>query len=130
MLTALAISFNNLSQSFIQAATGLPNTSKKNSSAPVITTSTQEKKQIDNLSTAADYLSRAAGVFESIAAVLLSNTEGQLGVIDHDTGDPDHPLSDSVNRKVNLFKLKSGRARESPKAPLECYVEVNKGLSM
>lgn len=126
------MSFNNVSQSFIQAAV-FPEASQKDSISPLVTTSTQEKKQIDNLSAAADYLCRASGVFEAVANLLLSNAEGQLGVVDHDTGDRDRPSSGSMrsmNRKVNFFKTKASKTRGSPKAPLECGIEVMKGLAM
>lgn len=102
-----------------------------------------EKRQIDNLSNAADHLCRASGVFETIANQLIPSWEGQLGelVIGDEVdaeGDPDvRPIMGRKMSKMNPLKglsLKgagiSGGGKGKGKMPLECNVEVIRALAM
>ena len=104
-----------------------------------------EKKQIDNLSSAADHLCRATGVFETIANQLIPSWEGQLGglIIGDEVdeqGDPDTlPIMGRKMSRMNPLKgLKksaagvgiNGVVRGKGKMPLECNIEVIRGLAM
>ena len=136
MLVALAASLNNLSQSLISAASTPSVTS---SSKTQVMTSSMEKRQIDNLSSAADHLCRASGVFETIADQLIPSWEGQLGelVIGDEVdaeGDPDvRPIMGRKMSKMNPlkgFKGAGSGGRAKGKMPLECDVEVIRALAM
>lgn len=111
VLTTLASSYNNLASSLVPFSSS--------SKAPPTLTSEQEKRQIENLSAAADNICRAAGVFEYVAEKLIPMWQGEikaLGTV----------VEKGVKIKLPIKTLGKGKG----KMPAECSSEVVRGLAM
>lgn len=76
-----------------------------------ILTSAEEKKKVDKLNMAVDYLLRAAGVFEHISQTVLPAWEREIKMV-----------GDSMDER----QARKGKG----KMPVECSREVVRGLAL